>query len=64
MAAGIIKDGRTMGTSRPRVVVTAYLREEQAKALQQLSIRDDVPQSVLLRTAVDRLLRESGMLKD
>ena len=64
MVGEIAEAPRSRGrASRPRVIVPCYLRAEQAEGLRVLSEQQDVPQSILIRSAVDRLLREAGLLK-
>jgi hypothetical protein len=41
--------------------VPCHLRAEQAAALRDLAEQEDIPQSMLIRQAVDRLLEDAGM---
>jgi hypothetical protein len=47
-----------------RVNIPCMLRREQADGLRRLSLREDLPCSTLIRQAVDRLLKESGVLTE
>lgn len=59
---GKTAEGKTVSgrPGRPRVVVPTYLRSEQAEELRRLSEERDLPQSVLIRQAIDRFIREQN----
>jgi hypothetical protein len=62
MVEGASGERRPRGRpARPRVVIPCYLREEQANGLRLLSEQRDVPQSIIIREAIDRVLKEAGV---
>jgi len=49
---------------RERISVPVMLLIEQHEALHRLSDRMDLPCSVLIRQAIDRMLKEAGLLQE